>query len=300
MIWATTRVAQIYVVPRITRRAEPWYNLGVSKAKLYRVEGIVLRRREHGEADHIITLLTPEGRVELLARGVRKIRSRKAGHLELFCRTTLLARRSKSSWDNISQAEATTVRAGLQENFTRGTYARYVVELVLRFFAGDADAALFTLVDTTLELLEEAEDPQRVIRWYEQHLLILAGFRPEWGACVAEQEGKPCGAPLRPRPDDRRPYGVAPDRGGALCPDCFAARQGEGMVGQLSPSALSWLQALQRQDYESVAGLTFPAQTAAELTHVMARYISYHLERRPVVLRALRGNRQIRGVRSEE
>jgi DNA repair protein RecO (recombination protein O) len=131
-------------------------------------------RRDQGEADRVILLLAPTGRVDLLARGIRKLRSRKAGHLELFCRTTLLVSSVKDSWDIISQAEALAVHAGLRDDFLRGTYARYVAELVLRFFEGETEEELYTLVDVVFDLLEEGSDPERVVRWYEQRLLNLA------------------------------------------------------------------------------------------------------------------------------
>jgi DNA repair protein RecO (recombination protein O) len=260
----------------------------MAKSRLYRVEGLILGRRDYGEADRVLIVLSPEGRLDLLAKGVRKPRSRKSGHLELFTRSELLVARVKNSWDIISQAEMLATRPGLQDDFWRGTHARYVGELALRFFEREADETLYRLVDATLALLETAQDSERVVCWYEQHLLTLAGFRPEWRRCVGEREGRPCGVALKPRPDDQRPYGSDPERGGALCPDCFAALREGSSVGPLSPSALSWVQAFQERDYAALASLTFPARTAAELRRVMERYISYHLEWQPMTLRLMR------------
>ena len=259
----------------------------MGRAKLYTLDALILERRDQGEADRVVMVLAADGRRDLLARGVRKPRSRKGGHLELFCRARLLVSRVKGSWDIISQAEATTLRAALREDFERGTYARYVAELVLRFFEDETEPALFELVDATLTLLEQAAEPERLLRWYEQHLLDLAGFRPEWRSCVGERQGKPCRVPLRPRPEDRRPYGIDFERGGALCPDC-AVGLDDVAGGLLSPSALSWLQALQREDFPVVSALPFPARTAAELARWMERYISYHLERRLAAPRMMR------------
>jgi DNA repair protein RecO (recombination protein O) len=260
----------------------------VSRIKLYGVEGIVLGRRDQGEADRVVLLLTPEGRLDLLARGVRKPRSRKAGHLELFSRTKVLIRRVKNSWDMISQAELVRARTRLQEDFDRGTYARYAAELVVRSFEREADPALYSLVDRVLEFLDDEDtDPEQVIRWFEHQLLSLAGFRPELSYCVGERDGEPCGARLCPRPDDNRSYGMDLARGGVLCPKCLSVLRGGTGVGPLSPSALSWMQAFQRRTFEELATLALPAGTAAELRRVMDRYISYHLERRPATLRAL-------------
>ncbi len=259
----------------------------MARQKLYQVEGIVLGRRNYGEADRVIIFLTAAGRLDLLAKGIRKPHSRKAGHLELFSRSKVLISRVTNFWDIISQAEVLAIRSGIQEDFKRGTYARYVGELALRFFEQEANEKLYILVDTTLDLLENAAQPERVVCWYEQRLLALAGFRPEWRECVGLREGQQCQMELHPRPDDTRPYGLAPEQGGALCPDCFAAGQQRTVVSPLSPSALSWLQAFQEREYSQLAEFDFPSQTATELRRVMERYISYHLEWQPRTLRAL-------------
>ncbi len=260
--------------------------------KLYQLEGVVLSRRNQGEADRVVTMLAATGLVSLLAKGVRKTRSRKAGHVELFSRTRILASRVQRSWDILSQAEAQAVRSRLQEDFELGTCARYVAELVLRFFEGETDPRLFALVDEVLALLDSGADPALLVRWYEQQLLLLAGFRPEWEQCVGERETGLCRAALRPRPDDRLTYGIDPERGGALCPDCLTAGRDRDDPGvrPLSPSALSWLQALQRHPYAEVVRFSLPAKTAGELSRVMEHYVTYYLERRPATLRFMRRN----------
>lgn len=258
-----------------------------ARAKLYQVEGIVLGRRDHGEADRVVICLTREGRADLLAKGVRKPRSRKSGHLELFARTKLLVSRVENSWDIISQAEAQVLRPGLQDDFLRGTYARYVSELVVRFFEREADEALYDLLDQTLTQLEISETPELLVRWYEQRLLTLAGFRPQWSTCVGERAGDFCQTRLTPRPEDEGVYGIDPERGGALCRACFQAIRQEPGVRPLSPSALSWLQALQHRSYEGLAQFPMPDKTARELAQMMQHYIAYHLEYRPSTLKLM-------------
>ncbi len=251
------------------------------RGRLYHLEGIVLARRNQGEADRIVRLLAEDGLYELIAHGVRKPRSRKAGHLELFNRVRLLVARSKSSWDVISQAEAIEFHPRLREDFRRATQARYVAELVLAFFQGEADARLLHLVEEGLVHLEEDGDGERFLRWWEQRLLDLAGYRPIWDHCVV------CRRPLHPRRDDRRPYGFSPAHGGALCADCYAGRETDETTPlyALSPSALSWLQALQRRPWEALRTRPWPTASAREVARLMERYIAWQLERRPATLR---------------
>ncbi len=258
----------------------------MAQSRLYTLEGVILRRRDHREADRLVTLLTPQGRLELIAPGIRKPRSRKAGHLELFCETRVLVARARQGWDVISQAELIVAHLPLREDFIRGTWARYLAELVLRFFPEESDAALYRLVTTGLALLDEAQDPARAAHWTSLRLLDQAGFRPEWHTCVGEEGGRPCLAPLHPRPDDP-PYGLAPEQGGALCPRCYTHQRLSHGVRALSPSALSWLQALQQRPYASLDALPMAPATAEELQRSLDYLVSYNLERRPLTLRML-------------
>ena len=75
----------------------------VGTERLYRTEGIVVRRRNQGEADRVLTLCAPLGKLDVVAKGARKVRSRKAGHIELFCHSSFVVARSRSSWDIVSQ-----------------------------------------------------------------------------------------------------------------------------------------------------------------------------------------------------
>ena len=69
------------------------------QSRLYTVRAIVLVRRDQGEADRVILCLTRDGRYDYLAKGARKLHSRKAGHLELFSTSDMLISRVKGSWD---------------------------------------------------------------------------------------------------------------------------------------------------------------------------------------------------------
>jgi DNA repair protein RecO (recombination protein O) len=270
----------------------------MSSERLYRTEGIVVRRRDQGEADRVLTLCTPLGKLDVIAKGARKVRSRKAGHIELFCRSSFVVARSRSSWDVVSQAETAEPHAALREDLLRGTHARYAVELFDRFFTeGEGGQAMFDLLDHTLTWLCQDDDLDLAARFYEQHLLGLAGFRPELFACVGEHEHEKHEGHerregrdvlLRPREaneeahDDRAgrlPYGFDPEHGGALCSDCYEAQKRRPGVVALSPNGLAFLQDCQRGPYTRLRQLHIPPTLHAEVERVMQHYITYHLER---------------------
>ncbi|MGC8781903.1 MAG: DNA repair protein RecO, partial [Anaerolineae bacterium] len=67
------------------------------RQRLYRVAAIVLKRRDQGEADRLLTVLTRDrGKLSLLAKGVRRQASRKAGHIEPFTLVDLLVVKGRS------------------------------------------------------------------------------------------------------------------------------------------------------------------------------------------------------------
>jgi DNA repair protein RecO (recombination protein O) len=246
---------------------------------LYRTDGIVIRRRDQGEADRVLALCTPLGKLEVIAKGARKVRSRKAGHIELFCRSSFVLSRVPNSWDIISQAETVESHALLRSDLLRGTYARYADELLDRFFAQEeGDQAVFDLLDHTLTWLCAADDLDLVARFYEQHLLGLAGFRPELFRCVG---GHGESAALRPhRLDDaRQSYGFDPERGGVLCPRCFADNRGPSNIPALSADGLRLLQQCQREPYTKLSARPIGDGLHAEVERVMHHYVTYHLER---------------------
>jgi DNA repair protein RecO (recombination protein O) len=269
----------------------------MSRGRLYRTEGIVIARRDQGEADRVLRLATPDGKVDVLAKGARKIRSRKAGHIELFTRSSFVVSRVPNYWDIISQAETLDPHTELRSDLLRGTYARYAVELLDRFFTeGEGGTAVFDLLDHTLTWLCKGEDPETVVRFYEQHLLGLAGFRPELFRCVG-RHGEP--TPLRPgAPEsDRRPFGFDPERGGTLCPDCYEAQKRTGDARPLSPHALRFLQACQRSSFTAVSARRVSAAVQREAERVMRHYVTYHLEQDVKAATFLRQIRRTHGAR---
>jgi DNA repair protein RecO (recombination protein O) len=251
----------------------------VGSERLYRTEGIVMRRRNQGEADRVLTLCTPQGKIDVIAKGARKVRSRKAGHVELFCRSSFVISRVKNSWDIVSQAETVKPHERLRGDLLRGTHARYAVELLDRFFTqGEGGPALFDLLDHTLTWLCRDDDLDLAARFYEQHLLGLAGFRPELFRCVGKHDTQVSLQPREPA-KEKGPYGFDPGRGGALCRDCYAERGPRQGIVPLSPEGLWFLQECQRGPYTRLRAQRTPPALHTEVERVMQHYITYHLER---------------------
>ncbi len=95
----------------------------MDRERLYRTEAVVLKRSDFGEADRLLTLYTPRlGKCRVLAKGVRRLTSRKAGHLELFTHAQLLVAKARSL-DIVTQAETIDAYANLRKDLLRASRA---------------------------------------------------------------------------------------------------------------------------------------------------------------------------------
>ncbi|MBI2845430.1 MAG: DNA repair protein RecO [Chloroflexi bacterium] len=237
------------------------------RERLYRTEGIVLRRTDTGEADRLVTVLSPDhGKLRLLAKGARKPSSRKSGHLELFSHTRLLVARGRT-WDIITQAETIEPFLALRQDLLRTSYAYYLAELVDKFTAeeGLPSLPLFRLLLETLRRLCNAPVLPSEARYFELQLLDLAGYRPELRYCLN------CHRPVKQA-------FFSPSQGGIFGAECVGGHQG---VKKLSEGALSKLRLLQTAAPQQLAGLVLTPDEEKELEDVLGRYISYLLEARP-------------------
>ena len=231
-----------------------------------RTEAIVLRQQVFGEADRILTLLTPDrGKLAAIAKGVRRPSSRKAGHLDLFMRADVLLAIGRNL-DIVNQAQAIDPFRALREDLLRSSYASYCVELLDRFTPeGETNHELYRLLVDTLTRVNGIDNLALTARYYELHLLAIVGFRPELERCLGE------GEPVQP--EDQYFDSLS---GGVLCPSCGSQIQG---ARPISMSALKLMRYLQRSTYEAVHHLRVRPKVASELESMQRHYITSQLER---------------------
>ena len=99
----------------------------------YKTEVIVLKRINFGEADRLVTVFSKShGKQRLVAKGIRKITSRKKGHLELFTQVQLQVAKGKNL-DLITEAATVNSFPKLRHNLNRVRIAYLLAELVDQF-----------------------------------------------------------------------------------------------------------------------------------------------------------------------
>lgn len=252
------------------------------RARTFRTDAIILRRRNFGEADRLLTVLTPaHGRLDLIAKGARRPSAAKTGHVELFTRSALLVHRGRELGLAV-QAELRKPWQPLREDLQRAAWAAHIAELVERFTnPGDDDSRpLFELLDQAFGRLCASRDARLVVRHFELHLLDETGFRPELQRCVLGDE------PLTPR-DQFFSHAA----GGVVCPACAARAPGRL---PLSLATLKLLRHLQRSPWAQVQALVLPAALHNDLERLLTAYLTWVLERR---LHGVEFVRRVRALR---
>jgi len=142
----------------------------------FKVEGIILKRRNFGEADRILTVFTLQrGKISVLAKGVRRITSRRAGNVELLNRVSMYLYLGKGM-PILTEAESLETYPKLKEDLTLSTYAFHIIELVDKLTAENQENRI--LYQHLVELLNRlsANPRQILIRAFEAKILSNLGF----------------------------------------------------------------------------------------------------------------------------
>lgn len=234
--------------------------------RVTRTEAVVLRHRRLGETDRIVTLLTPgRGKVDAVAKGALRPRSKLAGHIEPAMHVEVLLAHGRTL-DIVTQAQAIESFAGIRGDLERLSTAMYLVDVADRLTVEHAEVRpIYELLLASLVRLARGDGAHLLTRSFEMTLLDIAGFRPEWQVCVE------CG-----RPADAEPVGWSALGGGVVCASCLAKDAGASL---LDVTVLKVLRAIQRGPYEEAARIRLTPELAAALERVMHALIRATAER---------------------
>lgn len=121
--------------------------------KTIRTKAIVLRRTNYGEADRIVQFITPEGRRSVMARGVRREKSKLAGGIELFAVSDVVIGEGKGELGVLTSAKLESFYRNILKDYERLQFGYEAVRLVAR----------------ASEMIDEPE-------WFEVLAEVMAGL----------------------------------------------------------------------------------------------------------------------------
>lgn len=143
-------------------------------------EGIVLSRRNYGEADRIITVLTPNhGKLTLMAKGVRRPKSRLAGGIELFTRNELTILPGRSEIQTLTSSRMAKNYPHIITDITKTMLGYELLKRLDRYMESEAGPEYFELLQSMLEgLNHDALSPDIIEFWFTMRLLCVSGHTP--------------------------------------------------------------------------------------------------------------------------
>lgn len=153
---------------------------------------MILRGRQLGEADRIVTLFTLErGKLDVVAKGVRRSRSHLAGRVEPFTESDFLMHRGRSL-DVIVSAEIRSAYWLALVEPQRYAVAALLAELLDAFCEPDlALPDVYELLVGAIAAVAVAASPRALLARFSLRLLEMLGLAPPLESCIR------CGAPLR-------------------------------------------------------------------------------------------------------
>jgi DNA repair protein RecO (recombination protein O) len=160
--------------------------------RTYQATGIILKGMPLGEADRLLTILSPErGLIRAVAPGARKHKSRLRGRSELFVVNELLIAKGRSL-DKITQADTLESYPGLSRDLGKLTASHYLAEVSLCLALSEQpQIELYELLNEHLRRIEQLETSEQLIGHLAQalfHILAIAGIVPEVHRCCLSQK----------------------------------------------------------------------------------------------------------------
>lgn len=230
-------------------------------------KGVILKRRNIGENDVILTILTDEfGIIEASARGVKRPKSKLAAAVQPFCYSELSFFHSKDRF-SVNNASAIENFYALRYDVVKVALADYLSELVCYLSpAGEQLDSVKRLYLNALYLLsQEKRGPRFIKAVCELRLLSLSGFMPDL-VCCSE-----CGAF-----EDVALY-FRPEQGTLVCGNCIHASAAD--VKPLTPALLASLRHIIYAEDGKEFQFTVSAETEEKLASITEQYTLIHAER---------------------
>jgi DNA repair protein RecO len=149
--------------------------------KQYHTQGIVLSRINYGEADRIISILTPDnGKLRLIAHGVRRAKSKLAGGIELFCVSDVGFIRGRGEIGTLSSARLIKhYGTHVIKDIKRVQLGYSLIKMLDKVTEDMPEPEYFRILELAFVALNDlAIDEEVISLWFRAQLLRQAGYTP--------------------------------------------------------------------------------------------------------------------------
>ncbi|MDO8667597.1 MAG: DNA repair protein RecO [bacterium] len=249
----------------------------------YNIKTIILNRKSFSECDSRVVVYSREfGKLELTARGAKKIKSKLAGHLEPLSLTNIMAVRGRRH-DYVGAALNENCFSNIKNDLTKLAPAGRAVKIIDQLIKpGLADEKIFELLKNYLETLERPESvipaPQNaggiqkelysdyrltmLTQLFIFKLLALLGHQPELSVCVS------CVNKILP---GRNRFDLA--RGGLVCSKCFNPKDANQLV--ITDDSIKLLRLAVKCNFQQLQKIKISKKLGQEAGEIIDKFFKY-------------------------
>ncbi len=185
----------------------------------YNTKGIILGKRNFRDSDSFFSVYTlKKGKVEAIARGARKVKSKLGGHLDYFSVIDLMIAEGKK-FNHIGGALLENNFQKIKKDFQKINLGFYCLEITDHFIQNEkTDKNIFFLLKDYLHILNKNKLEYKLNLFlsyvYILKLLVYLGYRPELESCVK----------CKNKIDTNKENYFNVHSGGVVCGSCFSGK----------------------------------------------------------------------------
>lgn len=234
----------------------------------YRTKGFVLKKDDRGEADQLFMIYTEDfGKLEVLGKAIRKIKSKLRGSLDLFHLSEIEFIQGKA-YKTLTDAILTDGFKNLRKDAKRLKIAYQIADLLDDLIGGqEADEKIWKLLNEVFERLNslKIEDCKLKIIYYYffWNLVSFLGYQPELYLCSL------CQKKITPKI-----IYFSGREGGLVCPDCSS---GASSAEEIKPEVVKIIRLFLGQDWKTLSRLKFESRDENSLRLASRDYLRYVL-----------------------
>lgn len=235
--------------------------------KINKVQGVVLKEINTGEADKIVTILTKRlGKIQALAKGARRPKSTLIAETQFLCFSDFVLFKANDMYD-VRSCELIESFYNIRTDMEKLTYASHLVELVNEVSDENMSCQkLLQLLLNTLHMLANSDKPQDLIAIiFEIRLMSIIGFTPQIIECTecktVSSENMLFSSKL----------------GGIICKECISK---DKTAISISAGTLSALRYIVYSDMKKIFSFDVSDSVLCELKAVSSQFLLTHLNKK--------------------
>lgn len=224
----------------------------------FKTKGIILKRTNLGEADRILTIYTKDyGKIKVIAKGIRKIKSKLAGNLELFCLDDLVIAEGKNL-DVICGALTEKCFFDLRNNLKATNTAYYLADVVDKLSdEEEPHKEVYQLLDDLLCEIN-SDNSEVLLPFFEIKFLKELGYKPELFSCIS----------CKGRIQNKHNH-FDFDEGGLVCGECGKSQM------HVSDKVVKLLRLFLEHDINYIKKIKLDKKILKEIEKITQNYLKY-------------------------